>query len=190
MVSGMGQDTTSKVRGGVQDADEYIDQHHTGRERDPGSGSRVSVYQAADLLGVTVDAIRKRIQRGTIPHERHEDGRVYVLLDEARALQDKSSKPTSTVQDEVQDDSQVPYLTGELVTELRTQNEWLRREVERKDAILLRMAERLPELEAVAEPREAPVSTSEEADKGKVPAEQQEPSHRRSWLRAFFGLPQ
>ena len=53
MVSGMGQDTTSNVRGGVQDADEYIDQHHTGRERDQGSGSRVSVYEAADLLGVT-----------------------------------------------------------------------------------------------------------------------------------------
>jgi hypothetical protein len=46
MVSGMGQDTTSKVRGGVQDADEYIDQHNTGRERDQGSGSRgVSVYE-------------------------------------------------------------------------------------------------------------------------------------------------
>ena len=78
MVSGMSQDTTSKVRGGVQDTDEYIDQHHTRRERDQGFGSRVSVYEAADLLGVTVDAIRKRIQRGTIPHERHEDGRVYV----------------------------------------------------------------------------------------------------------------
>jgi len=183
----MGQDTTSKVRGGVQDADEYIDQHHTGRERDPSSGSQVSVYEAADLLGVTVDAIRKRIQRGTILHERHEDGRVYVLLDEARrALQDKTSKPTSTVQD----DSQVPYLTGELVTELRAQNEWLRREVERKDAILLRMAERLPELVAVAEPRESPVSTSEGQSKGTAPAEQQEPSQRRSWLRAFFGLPQ
>jgi len=184
MVSGMGQDTTSKVRGGVQDADEYIDQHHTGRERDQGSGSRVSVYEAADLLGVTVDAIRKRIQRGTIPHERQEDGRVYVLLDEARALQDKSSKPTSTVQD----DSQVPYLTDELVTELRAQNEWLRREVERKDAILLRMAERLPELEAATEPREAPVSTSEGQSKGTAPAEQQELSQRRSWWRAFFGL--
>jgi hypothetical protein len=32
------------------------------------------------------------------------------------------------------------------------------------------------------------VTASEEADKGKVPSEQQEPSQRRSWLRAFFGL--
>jgi hypothetical protein len=171
----------------VQDTDKYIDEHHTGRERDQGSGSRVSVYEAADLLGVTVDAIRKRIQRGTIPHERHEDGRVYVVLDEARALQDKSSKPTSTVQD----DRQVPYQTNELVTELRAQNEWLRREVERKDAILLRMAERMPELEPAPEQREglvAHATAPEGADKGKVPPEQQEPTQRRTWWRQFFGL--
>jgi len=175
----------------VQDTDKYIDQHHTGRERAQGFGSRVSVYEAADLLGVTVDAIRKRIQRGTIPHERHEDGRVYVLLDEARALQDKSSKPTSTVQDDVQDDRQVPYQTNELVTELRAQNEWLRREVERKDAILLRMAERIPELEPAPEQREglvAHATASEGTDKGKVPPEQQEPTQRRTWWRQFFGL--
>ena len=45
------------------------------------SSSRVSVYDAAQVMGVTVDAIRKRISRGTIPHERDEDGRVWVLLD-------------------------------------------------------------------------------------------------------------
>jgi hypothetical protein len=109
-------------------------------------------------------------------------------VDEARALQDKSSKPTSTVQDDVQDDNHVPYQTDKLVTELRAQNEWLRREVERKDAILLRMAKHLPELEAAAEPQEAPVSTSEGQSKGTALAEQQEPSQRRSWWRAFFGL--
>jgi septal ring factor EnvC (AmiA/AmiB activator) len=45
------------------------------------SSSRVSVYRAAEVMGVTVDAIRKRISRDTIPHERDEDGRVWVLLD-------------------------------------------------------------------------------------------------------------
>jgi len=45
------------------------------------SGSRVSVYQAAEVMGVTVDAIRKRVSRDTIPHERDEDGRVWVVLD-------------------------------------------------------------------------------------------------------------
>jgi hypothetical protein len=56
------------------------------------------------------------------------------------------------------------------------------------------MAQRIPELEPAreeaSEPREAPVSSSEETDKGRAAPEQQEPSQRRSWLRAFFGLPQ
>src|SRR5215212_9153575 len=116
MVSGMSQDTTSKVRGGVQDADEYIDQHHTRRESDQGFGSRVSVYEAADLLGVTVDAIRKRIQRGTIPHERHEDGRAYVLVDEAWALEDLTSKPTSPGGAAAQVVGRVPYLADAMAT--------------------------------------------------------------------------
>ena len=41
---------------------------------------RLTVDQAADQLGVSVDAVRTRIKRGTIGHER-EGGRVYVLLD-------------------------------------------------------------------------------------------------------------
>jgi hypothetical protein len=40
----------------------------------------LSVYDAVDVLGVTVDAIRKRIQSGTIAHERDEQGRVWVIL--------------------------------------------------------------------------------------------------------------
>jgi hypothetical protein len=51
--------------------------------------SRVSVYQAAEVMGVTVDAIRKRVARGTIPHEKDEDGRVWVILD---TDQDTASK--------------------------------------------------------------------------------------------------
>lgn len=31
------------------------------------SGNRVSVYEAAEVLGLTADAIRKRIQRGRSP---------------------------------------------------------------------------------------------------------------------------
>src|SRR5215207_7427442 len=98
----------------MQDTDQYGTGHMTSNARDsdqygtgPSSRNKATVYEAAEILGLTVDAIRKRIQRGTIPHERLEDGRVYVLLDEARALQDKSSKPTSTVQDNDQDERQV-----------------------------------------------------------------------------------
>jgi hypothetical protein len=42
---------------------------------------RVTVQEAARRLGVKDDAIRKRIQRGTLEHDKGEDGRVYVYLD-------------------------------------------------------------------------------------------------------------
>lgn len=71
------------------------------------SSSRVSVYDAAQVMGVTVDAIRKRISRVTIPHERDEDGRVWVLLD-------TDQDPTSKVQDTDQPQSDSAALISEL----------------------------------------------------------------------------
>lgn len=47
------------------------------------------------------------------------------------------------------------------------------------------LAQRVPELEAATEQRKDHVTTSQEADKG-MPPEQQEPSQRRSWLYRFF----
>jgi hypothetical protein len=43
-------------------------------------------------------------------------------------------------------------------------------------------------VEVPSEPRETPERGSEDTTKGDVPQRQQEPSERRSWWRAFFGL--
>jgi hypothetical protein len=53
-----------------------VDQDHTGRH----ARQRLSVAQEAQALSITVDAVRSRVKRGTIAHQRVE-GRVYVLLD-------------------------------------------------------------------------------------------------------------
>jgi excisionase family DNA binding protein len=37
---------------------------------------RVTIQEAAQRLGVKEDAVRKRIQRGSMRHEKAEDGRV------------------------------------------------------------------------------------------------------------------
>ena len=58
------------------------DQYSTGQS----TPKRVSVNEAAQVLGVTVDAIRKRVQRGTIPHQRDDAGRVWVLLEAAKSV--------------------------------------------------------------------------------------------------------
>lgn len=41
---------------------------------------RVTTKEAAEALGISVEAVRKRIERGQLGHERV-DGRVYVYLD-------------------------------------------------------------------------------------------------------------
>jgi len=68
----------------------------TGRD----TSQRLTVCEAAAALGITVDAVRSRIKRGTIAYER-EGGRVYVLLgtDESRPLVPRpaTNQPTSQV---------------------------------------------------------------------------------------------
>ena len=58
----------------------------------PPSRQRVGVEEAARALGLTVDAVRKRVQRGTIEHEKDQAGRVRIILD--------SPANTSKLQDE------------------------------------------------------------------------------------------
>jgi excisionase family DNA binding protein len=126
------------------------------------SSSRLSVYQAAEVLGVTVDAIRKRIARGTIPHERDEDGRVWVLLD---ADQDAASKVRDT--DRLQSDS------GALTSELRDRLHYVEGQLsEERQAhaearrIIAGLVERIPP--AIEAPRESP-ETVEEPSEGAEP---------------------
>ena len=148
--------------------------------------TRYTVTEAARILDVGTDAVRKRIQRNTIKHERV-DGTVYVWLD--------TDEPERDDIDEGHDQRLDGGVTRELVEsyreqveDYRDQVEFLRRELERKDTIIMTMAQRIPELEPAPEHREAPETPSEEPHSTHAPSEPQEPSQRRSWLRAFFGL--
>jgi hypothetical protein len=152
----------------------------------------VSVYRAAEILGVTVDAIRKRVSRGTIPHERDEDGRVWVLLD---TDQDTSSK----VHDTDQPQSDVTALISakdETIATLREQLEDVRRERDEwkgqarmTNRLLSGALERIPpQLEAPQEPPEAPEPVDEEPERVEPrPAAggAQESAHRPWWRRMF-----
>ena len=116
--------------------------------------------------------------------------------------EERSSNQSSTVRerfdervDPVEDlRDHIAFLRAELEArneEIRRREEEHREEARRKDTIIAQLTQRIPELEppreAPREPREAPVSSSGETDKG-TPPEQQEGSQRRSWWRAFFGL--
>jgi hypothetical protein len=144
---------------------------------------RLSVAQAARALGVTESGVRKRVARGTLPHERDENGTVWVFVDPVQTV---SGTPLDDQADEVRD-TILDTLRDQVAT-LKDQVRYLQAEGERKDAILMTMAQRIPELEAAQEPREGSLKPSEEAAKGTAPPEHQESSQRRSWWRAFLGL--
>jgi hypothetical protein len=157
-------------------------------------GQRHTVKEAADELGITVDAVRGRIRRGTLDSVKL-DGVVYVLLDATNREHQNDESATESADASrqaadqaglVADESGLVGDQSELVGDLRGQIDWLRREVERKDTIIMQMAQRIPELEAFPEPRESPQMASEGADRGVPPLEPQEPAQRRSWLYRFF----
>jgi excisionase family DNA binding protein len=151
---------------------------------------RLTVAQAADRLGVTQDAVRKRISRGTIRHEKDYEGRIFVYLDtferESKTDQDngQDGEPKIVSDGEpkiVSDADQDKYTSS-----LEDQIDFLRRELERKDTIIMSLTQRIPELEASPEQREAHVTASEGEGRVDAPPEPQEPTKRRSWLYRFF----
>ena len=146
------------------------------------STDRVTVAEAAARLGVKEQAIRKRIQRGTLVHGKDDDGRVYVYLNtEDGATGMGIDAGMSTLVQSLQD--QIAYLRQEA-------EDW-KEEARRKDTIIMSLTERIPELEAPTGPREASHDAMESAANGddeEMPSQSQEPSERRSWWRKFFGF--
>jgi len=148
------------------------------------AGRWMDVRQAAEELGISSDAVRKRVARGTLRSDKREDGSVKVWLDD--------DQPTGGTWAGHRLDELVEA-KEEALRDLRDQLEYMRRESERKDAIIMRMAQanasltqRIPELEAPPEPRDA-VKVSETSGNG-TREDTQEPLQRRSWLLRWFGF--
>ena len=150
---------------------------------------RLTVVEAAERLGVKEQAVRKRIARGTLHHTKDEDGRVYVYLGPA----DTNAKPEA--EGNSTGDSTDTYT---LIRSLEDQVGYLRREVEdwkdesrRKDAILMSLTQRIPELEA---PGDTPETTTEGPEGSRerpfteVAQEAAEARSGRSWWRRWFGF--
>ena len=151
----------------------------------PQSGRRVTVDEAARHLGLSVDAVRKRVQRNQIPHEKDLAGRVRIILDEAETLQDESPDTTGQSADP----------RGELLDELRDRINYLERQVEeerearrRADTILAQLsqanAEQARTIRALEPP--APPETPEpreEPDTSPVHPERAEPAQPVDPLR-------
>ena len=136
-----------------------------------------TIKTAAQLLGTSEGAVRQRIRRGTLRSIRR-GGRVYVALDGTEPSSTLSSTPEST------------RLTSE-VAALRDEVEWLRGEVQRKDAILLNMTEAMKALSPpTSEDCPESAETAEEGPEGAEPrsaAGGAQEGAQRPWWRRWFG---
>ena len=150
--------------------------------------TRATVDDAAKMLGTSANALRKRIERGTIQSEKV-NGVRYVLLSD----KDMPQHADDTLGDMPHDsaDGMSAFVTSleDQVDYLRGQLEVWQEEARRKDHIIAALTERIPELEPArdASPEVAGghVSHSDNGSNGDdVP---QEPERRSWWRRLFEG---
>jgi hypothetical protein len=139
-----------------------------GEDRQDAAGSppaeRVSVPQAADHLGTTVDALRKWVQRGTIPYERDRAGRVWILLDTGRPRQDTDQ---DTDRPQSQPDALISEMRGR-IEDLREQLEAERQAHAEARRIIAGLVERIPAIEAPSETPEAYEAAEEQQGRGET----------------------
>jgi hypothetical protein len=165
-----------------------------------GETHRVTIQEASRILRVSEGAIRKRVKRGTLAHEKDEDGRVYVYLNYG----------VGEGVDEGMDEVSHPErdaLRSEMVEELRDEVRYLREqldhELERRGAEAERYQQivraltranasltgRLQELEPSPEetPTEEPEDADLRADEKKAQEEQPRPRARK-WVTVLAVL--
>ena len=160
---------------------------------------RVTVEQAAHILGIKEESVRKRISRGKLRSNKDEDGRLLVYVDGTGTVGDGYGDRSVT------DGDEQPDLARELIEEMRGRISSLEHQMSeeresrrRADTIIAQLtqanaalAARVPELEAAEsyedgseEPAEA---TPTPAAPGQGTTGAQDGSERVSWWRRWFG---
>jgi DNA-binding transcriptional MerR regulator len=144
---------------------------------------RLTVPDAAKLLGVTPEAIRQRIRRGTIEYEQDEGGRYHVYLDPSEDVQNNVHNGTQDVPNNVHKGTQDPSEDlRDYVETLKRELEIRNEELKRKDTIIMSLTQRIPEIESPREAPETPVTATEDTGNGDTPPD----TERRSWWQRFF----
>jgi len=152
---------------------------------------RVPVQEAARLLGISPEAVRSRLYRGTLDKETGTDGTVYVRLHADQIRHDGEQTVDQT------------QPTTELVGEFRARVEDLREQLaeerearRRADTSIAQLAQAtgeqartIRELEAPQEPAEAAETVEEEPEGAEPRSDTPGPQEvaRRPWWRRVFG---
>ncbi len=151
--------------------------------RDQSPTGRYTVSEAAGVLGISVEAVRGRLKRGTLKSERTEGGTVYVYVaklgDRTRPAPDQSNdRPTDQALMVARLEDEVEFLRDQLDRERAAHSEARR--------IIGGLVQRIPEIEA---PRESPESAAGETptrtpeETGGGPENQSSQAEPRPWWR-------
>ena len=169
-----------------------VDQMPTSSATSPPT-RRLTAQEAAVALGITVEAIRGRIKRGTLRSTKAEDGTIFVYLDD----HDQTNGRPRQAANETQPDHDRPEPDADQLQPVPDQSELIRvlhdqleseREANRENRrIIAILASRVPELEAAPEPPEGPQRPSEHQGSGAAHQEDEHPE-KPSWWRRFFGF--
>jgi len=165
---------------------------HLSRHRPESVSTTVPIAEAAARLGVTIDAVRKRIQRGKMVGHKTDNGWVVVWTE-------PDSRP-DIVPTVVQDDSGVVDALRDSLARQQEEIEFLRRQVEESDRqhaveierrdILLRQAlgliPALPVAMSRAEPQETHPTGQGEAIAPDMTLDTSQ-GDARPWWRRWFG---
>jgi hypothetical protein len=140
------------------------------------SGRWVELREAAELLGTSTEAVRKRAARGSLRSDR-QDGRVLVWVDEGRTEGGREAQVDREALLEAKD---------ETIRLLREQLEQASERDRENRRIIAALTSRIPELEAPSqEPRESPSEGTAPEQELQVPGPEE--PQRGFWARLFGG---
>jgi hypothetical protein len=150
------------------------------------AGRWLDVGDAAQELGISTDAVRKRIARGSLRSDR-KNGHVRVWLDDSGTEAGREAQVESGALVEVLQDH---------ITDLRAQLEAEREARRRADTIIAQLtqanaalAARVPELEAAESREETAEGAAEETERAEPHSNAGEAQEgaQRPWWRRMFG---
>jgi hypothetical protein len=157
-----------------------VGESHTANDDIPTDKLRLTVPDAARVLGISPEAVRNRLSRGTLESVK-EQGTVYVLI----------------YRDMVRHTADIPIdRPGEsdaLISEMRGRIDSLERQLEQANErdrenrrIIAALTNRIPQLEAPSGPRESPETAAVQGT-GHHPGGVQEGAQRPWWRKLIGG---
>ncbi len=140
-------------------------------------GRRLTVSEAAGALGISAEAVRSRLKRGTLRSVK-DDATVYVLLETDQSRPDTAQTPP---------DPDQTYDQSELVAQLRDEIAFLRDQVRRQQEITAQQAVTMRALTAPGEPEASEGATPQPGREAAEEPAQPRPPAALPWWRRIFG---